>query len=207
MLKKLLLFGLPVAAIAILFTQIASADYYDCQGNIRPGYPNASQCRGLKTPPAPINDVQTQPNSSFSLTPTCNGVPCDIPQYRPERTTNPQTSINEAEELNPNNQDVPQSVNEPDKSEGFIKNIRKYCIRNYCYIIYEYCINGYCKETSKRILQDELDNNYSIQNNWNDRLNNYFYNNYYEGCRDDYRGKCIYRGTHYGRYHDNYWDF
>ena len=186
MLKKLLYLAVPIAALTIIGVQSVSADYYDCEGNIRPGSPGPSECHYFTRPPA-----ETHVNNEPSITPRCEGKDCYDYKYRP---------------------DLPN--NEPE-----IRNTRKYCVRDYCYFIYEICYsNGYCEQKAERIETDEYDEDHS-QNRyyWKDSLNNYVYNHFYfnfynkDDHRHDYCGyydrNCVYRGAHYGRYHNRYWDF
>lgn len=151
MIKKILLLSLPVVAIALLSFQIASADYYDCDGIRREG--------------------QARPN-------IYNGC---------------------------------WSTERPIEQDLDIRKLRKYCVRNYCYVIYEICEeNGRCVEESKRIKKDDYEEyEQSIKKTkWRDwtrqKTYQYFYDNYsYTKRNYDY----VYRGTRFGGYNDRYWDF
>lgn len=209
MIKKLLLLALPVAAIAVLSFQVASADYYDCQGNLREGSPGPSECRQLRdveessstntgvnttpTTPTTVTGINTLP----MVTQMCGDRPCSI--------VDTQTTT--------------------DDDDFDIRNVRKYCVREYCYLIYEVCrSNGQCKEYSKRVPREDYEDYNNNTNNdyddWRERLNNYTYNyiynryniyNFYNSDRFNdckfYENGCAYRGTYYGRYHNRYWDF
>jgi len=196
MLKKLLYLALPIAALAVIGLQTASADYYDCEGNIRPGTPGPSQCHYLTVPPSstPVQPEPVQPQLHVYK-----------PQLQPLTVVLPEPEEEEVDEVD-------------------IKNSRKYCVRDYCYLIYEVCYsNGYCEQKAERIDRDDYyDYDYDRGDNyrgnhWQDSLNNYVYNyfqyNFYNygnrGHDDcDYRDRdCVYRGTYYGRYHNRYWDF
>ena len=200
MLKKILLLALPVAALAVLSFQVTSADYYDCQGILREGRPGPSECRQLRTPP---ELEQTEPQDyNYSqpprLTRLCGNVPCDEPQRIDPAT--------------------PTERPDPDLD---IRKVRKYCVREYCYIIYEICdSSGHCTEEAKRVPREDFYDYERPQNDWRESLNNYTYNyiynnyntfnfynsDYFNDCRFYTRG-CVYRGTYYGRYHNRYWDF
>lgn len=223
MFKKLLLIGMPLAAIVIISAQTASADYYDCYGNIQPGSPGNSECHYYTdTPNHPHG--QTQTPGYVEMTPTCGGVPCDLSQTR---YPDPEPDY---QELIPDYDEVPPSLAEPDfgddyfdnhNADTYIKNVRKYCVRDWCYILYELCYeyNDYCVDKGERVPRDEYEGRYDREpdyyRNWRDRLNNYtynyfynnyYYNNYYDDCGYNNR-YCVYRGINYGRYHNRYWDF
>lgn len=193
MLKKILLLSVPIAALALLSFQVTNADYYDCQGIIREGRPGPSECRQLRRPPEP-EEVPPQLTPSLRLTQLCGNFPCNEPQNT------------EPYRIDPN-----PPIERPDEDLD-IRKVRKYCVREYCYIIYEICdSSGHCEEEAKRVKQDELDwdNNEDCErcSDWRDRLSyntyNYFYNNYNNYNYNNY----VYRGTHYGRYYNRYWDF
>jgi len=205
MLKKLLFLALPVAALAIALMPTASADYYDCQGNLRPGTPGPSQCHYLTAPPAAVPQVQ--------------------PVIEPVVVT-PRPYVFEPlqVELSPLTVEILQDDSDDDDNEGHVENTRKYCVRDYCYFIFEICYdNGYCEEKAERVDRDEYENYERPERerctSWGECLNNYTYNyvyntynNYYnynnhdDDCRYTSRG-CVYRGAHYGRYSNRYWDF
>ncbi|MBN1494196.1 hypothetical protein JW911_00480 [Candidatus Peregrinibacteria bacterium] len=101
-------------------------------------------------------------------------------------------------------------------SDKFIKNYRDYCAGDYCWVIYDECYdNTHCWEKKERYPRNEYDpdynagdNNYSRNrgNTWNYWVN-YVVNNYYMGwptCDSRYQ-KCVYRGFHFGSYHNGYW--
>lgn len=206
MLKKLLYFALPIAALTVIGMQTASADYYDCEGNVRPGTPGPSQCHYLTQPPSALPDQPEQ--TTPPVIESCPNGNCGIYQYTPQ--LQPFTLVvpqDEPEEIVPDEDEVTE-----------IRNSRKYCVRDYCYIIYEICYsNGYCEKKAERIGRDQMDQNDNDHGNnyyWGNQLNNYVYNyfyyNYYYGRNDDcdYRNRnCVYRGSHYGRYTNRYWDF
>lgn len=209
MLKRLLYLAIPVAALTIIGVQSVSADYYDCEGNIRPGSPGPSECHYLTQPPT-NRDVETEP----SVRPRCEGRECYNYNYRPNL---PDYNYNL---ILP--EDEPEEI-VPEDNEPEIRNTRKYCVRDYCYFIYEICYsNGYCEQKAERIEKNEYedfepdyDENHSHNRYyWKDSLNNYVYNyfyyNFYDRDDDDcgyYNRGCVYRGAHYGRYHNRYWDF
>jgi hypothetical protein len=204
MLNKLLYFALPIAALAVMGVQTASADYYDCEGNVRPGTPGPSQCHYLTKPPAEL-PVQPEPTTE-SITPCANGN-CGIYQFTPQF---PQYTI-----IVPDD-DEPEEIVPDDNEVTEIRNSRKYCVRDYCYIIYEICYsNGYCEKKAEKVDRNDMnddnhDNNYYWGNQLNNYVYNYFYNNYYFGRNDNCDSgtrNCVYRGSHYGRYTNRYWDF
>lgn len=193
MIKKILLLSLPIAALAILSFQVVSADYYDYQGIRREGQPGPSEWRQLRTPPE-IED-RYEYDRPPSLTRGCDEYNCNnvrtINPIRPiEVERYPQTNNNDEADLN-------------------IRKVRKYCVRDYCYIIYEICEeNGRCVEEAKRVKKENYEKKYEKKHDWRDwtRQNTYkyFYKNYYYPKQDfDY----VYRGTHYGRYYNRYWNF
>jgi len=189
MLKKLLFLSLPIAALVLLSFQIANADYYDCQGIRREGQPGPSECRNLRTVEETQSqyDVPREYDYPPRLTRMCGNVPCDQYQpYEPERIDpEPPTERYEEDDL-------------------YIRKVRKYCVRNYCYIIYEVCDSaGHCEEEAKRYKKDKKD-----WDDWRDWFKketyDYYYRHYYY---PKYRYDFVYRGSHYGRYHNRYWDF
>lgn len=227
MLKKLLFLTLPIAAIAVLTMQTASADYYDCYGNVRPGSPGPSECHYFTDPPAanqPQNVTPNQPyEPSITITPICSGNNCNNRPQEIQPTISPSiiiTPLCNERNCDPQPQEI---VPEPVDSSAYIRNTRKYCVRDYCYFIFEICYSdGHCEEKSERVRRDEYEhrevepvctdwrdclNNYTYNYYYNYYYNNYYYNNdYNDDCR--YRERnCVYRGTHYGRYHNGYWHF
>jgi len=97
-------------------------------------------------------------------------------------------------------------VNDPDNySKKYeVRNARKYCTRNYCYIVYDYC---YDLTHCERKVQKEARKDYQQEDNWMDMFEDY-YNRYKNNhCdHDQYgRSRCIYRGFHFGGYHNGYW--
>lgn len=217
MLKKLLFLTLPIAALAVISIQTASADYYDCQGNVRPGTPGPSQCHWFTDPPSADQPQDVTPDSSpsITITPICSGNNCG---NRPQEIT-PAPYVPYAP-YEPQPQEI---VPEPVDSSVHIRNTRKYCVRNYCYFIFEICYSdGHCEERSERVERDEYEdqNNYEhrevepVCRDWRGCLNNYtynyFYDRYYRPYNNDcrYRNRnCIYRGIHFGGYHNGYWHY
>ncbi len=175
MIKKILLLSLPIAALAFLSFQVASADYYDCEGIIREGNPGPSECRQLRKPPS--SEDHQEYDRRPSLTRECDYRGCiEVEQYHHN-----------------------------DEADLSIRKVRKYCVRDYCYIIYEICEeNGQCVEEAKRVKREEYEKKPDWQDWTRQNTYNYFYqNNYYTKINFD----SVYRGTHYGRYYNRYWSF
>lgn len=281
MLKKILFASTIVATIAITLTTgpLASADYYDCSGNLRPGEPGPSECHYFIQPaqrkpnrqrkPNILNPTKRKPNvlnpnerEPNVLNPNERNPNTVTPTRRnPERTSqdkvnvltpqaretvnvlkpNPREPVNVSrpqarETLNTsskNNLNVLEPARQRTEKTYKIRNTRKYCVKNYCYFIYDYCdssgncirkqkkyenpnYNPYEYETAENSNanpgnnQDEQKNAYN-NNILNNLVNNYINNHYYQYRSNNYCNSymkdCVYRGFHFGGYHNGYWRY
>ena len=103
--------------------------------------------------------------------------------------------------------------------EYYKKNVRDYCVRDVCYVLYDYCYDETHCEAKKDVEnRNEYDpqydptnpdysrNRYNTWNYWINYYVNNYTNNYYIGmpaCDSRYQ-KCVYRGYHFGGYHNGY---
>ena len=97
-------------------------------------------------------------------------------------------------------------VNDPDNySKKYeVRNARKYCIREYCYIIYDYCYDlSHCEQKIQKVHNDEYNDN------WRDFFEDYLdgYINRHRECNNYGTGRCIYRGFYFGGFHNGYWHY
>lgn len=220
MIKKLLLAGALTASLAILAlaAQPVSADYYDCNGNIRSGDPRPSECHYFLSPTRSSSSDRTRANivTDSSSTSSSDRTRADV--VTNTGSSSSRTRVNVITPIGRNYSDLEEArngadtiiVNDPDNySKKYeVRNARKYCMRDYCYIVYDYCYDlTHCEQKTQRIPRE----NYEYENNWRDKLedylNDYFQRNPYGQC-DPYRrdrGKCIYRGFHFGGFHNGYW--
>lgn len=96
------------------------------------------------------------------------------------------------------------------------KNVRDYCVRDVCYVLYDYCYDEiHCEAKKDVVPRNEYDPQYDAydpdytrnrNNTWNYWIN-YYVNNYFYGmpmCDSRYQ-RCVYRGYHFGGYHNGYW--
>ncbi|MBD3156308.1 hypothetical protein GF369_00615 [Candidatus Peregrinibacteria bacterium] len=91
-----------------------------------------------------------------------------------------------------------------------VRNARKYCIRNYCYIIYDYCYDlTHCEEKVYKMPREEG----QYEDNWRDKLEDYL-DSYFDRYRPErcnpygYSSRnCIYRGFYFGGFHNGYWHY
>lgn len=229
MLKKLLLSGAVTGLIAVaaIAAPSACANYYDCNGNMHYGTPEYGECHYLVTPPSRSQSRERTPNTLVpserqSEPETNRRDSVKVLEPQPRDTSYRETSRDSVNVLEPQRR-------EEQKSEGRyeIRNARKYCVRDYCYYVYDYCDElGNCVKKQKRYENpnynpyenDETDshedsydrgNTYDYSKTWNYWVNQYINNYYYQHSKPEYcypgSGRCIYRGFHFGGYHNGYW--
>lgn len=263
MLKKLLISGLSLSALAILAlgAQTASADYYDCYGGLHSGDPRPGECYLLPRPSEQQDDsngyndlVPDQPSDDGNgdygyntLAPSgyyyddssTDSYPSDQSDYgynvlEPSGYYYDDGSYDNGYDDSYN--DDSGSDNEwynPDAPPYYkkyeVRNARKYCVRDYCYILYDYCYDStHCEEKTRRVprehyeevieeeeeerppsLPDIYEPSRNTWNYWvNYYINNYFYGYPYGTNRpecDHRHERCVYRGFHFGGFHNGYW--
>jgi len=187
MTKKLLFAGFLTMTLATLalIAEPVSADYYDCNGNLKSGDPSPSECHYFLT---------HQRTTSSS-----------IGRNKVNIVTKIGKNYSDLEEAR-NSEDAI-IVDDPDtySKEYEVRNARKYCIRDYCYIVYDYCYDlTHCEQKVDRIPRDEYENSDDWKNMFEDYLNDYFKRNPNGNCGPQ-TGKCVYRGFYFGGSHNGYW--
>lgn len=233
MLKKLLIAGAVLGGITLLALSapFASADYYDCSGQFHYGDPGPSTCHYFIRP----NERTRVPNDRNVLEP--NEREPREPSVQPRE---PEINVLEPQPRDPYRPDVDQdrdvnvlvpqrrepsrtpSTTDRDEPRYEIRNTRRYCVRDLCYIVYDYCDDlGHCTEKVKTYdnpnyhedIHEDIDHGHGhtdkYSRTWNYWINNYVYNYFYgnrnrDNCYPD-RGRCIYRGFHFGGFHNGYW--
>lgn len=123
-------------------------------------------------------------------------------------------------EISRNYSDLEEARNHPDaiiehdpdnySKEYEVRNARKYCIRDYCYIIYDYCYDlTHCEEKVYKMPREEGRH----EDDWRDMLEEYL-DNYFDRYRPErcnpygYPSRnCIYRGFYFGGFHNGYWHY
>lgn len=236
MLKKLLFAGALTASLAVLalVAEPVSADYYDCNGNLRTGDPRPSECHYYLTPTPSSSstsdtsdsgrtrvDVTDDSNRTTTTTTTDSDrtrvdVTSDIgrdysyPTYTTDRTrvdVTEETGRNYTDdELNGNYSEGIVETDPDNYSKKYeIRNARKYCMRDYCYIIYDYCYDlTHCEEKVYKMPREE----YNYGNDWRDMFEDYYdryRDRYYRDDCDRYSSRCVYRGFYFGGFHNGYW--
>ncbi len=91
-----------------------------------------------------------------------------------------------------------------------VRNARKYCIRDYCYIIYDYCYDlTHCEEKVYKIPREQGRD----KDDWRDMLEEYL-DKYFDRHRPERCNPygypshdCIYRGFYFGGFHNGYWHY
>ncbi len=221
MVKKLLLAGSLTTALAVLalVAQPVSADYYDCNGNIRSGDPRPSECHYYITPPSNADrtraDVVTNSSSTSSydsdrtragvVTNSSSTSSYDSSRTRANVVTEIGRNYSDLEEAR--NRDDAVIVNDPDNySKKYeVRNARKYCMRDYCYIVYDYCYDlTHCEEKVYKMPRED----YGDRDDWRDMFGDYYNRSRNEdNCDQDRygRSRCVYRGFHFGGFHNGYW--
>lgn len=232
MLKKLLFAGILTTGLATLalVAQPVSADYYDCNGNIRSGDPRPSECHYYLVPSQTTTTTDSSRNRADIITDTSS---TSSSSYDSDRTRADvvteigSSSTSSVYETDRNRADIITEIgrdyydyerpstdsnailaDDPDdySKEYEVRNARKYCMRDYCYIIYDYCYDlTHCEEKVYKMPREQ----YQYGDNWRDMLedylNDYFGRNRYDDCDRYYRGRCIYRGFYFGGFHNGYW--
>lgn len=233
MIKKLLFAGALTASLAVLalVAEPVSADYYDCYGNIKSGDPAPSECHYYITPQRSATSdrdragIVTDSGSTSStsdrdraniVTPTGSGTSSS---YSPSTD---RTRADIVTEIGRNYSDLEDARNRADAvilndsedemdyySKPYeVRNARKYCIRDYCYIMYDYCYDlTHCEQKVQKMPRD----NYDDGKNWRDMFDNYLKDHYHRdrerNCNQygRYPGRCVYRGFHFGGFQNGYW--
>jgi len=116
---------------------------------------------------------------------------------------------------NDNSDNYPATDENDSYKDYYKKNVRDYCVRDVCYVLYDWCYDEiHCEAKKDVVARDEYDPQYdpydpnysrNRNNTWNYWIN-YYINNYYgmPACDSRYQ-KCVYRGYHFGGYHNGYW--
>lgn len=213
MTKKLIFAGTLTVALAtlVMIAETVSADYYDCNGNLKAGDPSPSECHYFLAPQRTTSSntsydrkraeiVTSTGSSSTSSTTTSTST---TGRSRANIITEIGRNYSELEEAR--NAEDAIIVNDPeDYSKKYEKrNARKYCVRDYCYIVYDYCYDlTHCEQKVDKIPRDEYGTNW--QDIFEDYWNDYFRRPPYENCRPQ-TGRCVYRGFYFGGFHNGYW--
>jgi len=218
-------FALSVLIAAITMPVLtAHADYLDCENRYHYGYPQQGECYYLMDP---TDRGGSTNNNNDDVT---TGSADDYFGNDNSGYNNDDVTTGSADDYFGNStldDNTGSATDSDDKySDTYIKNYRDYCAGDYCWAIYDECYDDiHCWEKKDRIPRDEYDPEYNPDDNVKDDNNgndydytrnrgntwnywyNYVVNNYYMGspsCDSRYEN-CVYRGYHFGSYHNGYW--
>ncbi len=205
MIKKLLFAGTLTVALATLtmVAETVSADYYDCNGNLKSGDPSPSECHYFLSPTRTSSTSTSSDRNRAGIVTSTTTTSTTVERNRANIVTEIGRNYSELEDAR--NAEDAIIVNDPDdySKEYEKRNARKYCVRDYCYIIYDYCYDlTHCEQKVDKIPRDEYESNW--QDAFEDYWNNYFRRPQYENCRPQ-TGRCVYRGFYFGGFHNGYW--
>ena len=223
--KKLLLYLISAAVLMPVLT--ASADYIGCDGEYYYGEPQFGECWRMDDPQNynpdhdngnTVNDLEASGNSGRTMDDTDNS---SDPWDNEVNDLESSGSASDWREQS-NKDDLAPETEEGDVyKETHVENLRDYCTSDTCWVIYDECYDSqHCLPKKESYPRSEYDPNYDKEGNnysrnrgntWNYwinyYLNNYYITNNYYGmpaCNSRYQ-KCVYRGYHFGGYHNGYW--
>jgi len=228
MTKKLIIAGALTLGLSVitLMAEPANANYYDCNEKLQAGTPHPSECHYYLAPPQRTSSTPTRQRrrtESSGVTPSSrrrNHVVVDSTPSSRHRahvaTDSSRHRVNVITKIGRNYSDLEEArnrndaivVNDPNNySKKYeVKNARRYCIRDYCYIVYDYCYDlSHCEEKVQRVPRSNYESDWRTQ--LQDYLDEYFKRRPQQPCNPygQNPGKCIYRGFHFGGYHNGYW--
>jgi hypothetical protein len=238
MIKKLFFAGTLTVSLTILalVAQPVSADYYDCNGVLQSGDPAPSECHYFLSPQRSSTSernragIVTDTGRSTSNTESdrsresdrtrANIIEDNYKTTRPTNNYNDRNRVSITSEIGRNYRDTEESRNRPDaiierdpdnySKKYEVRNARKYCVRDYCYIIYDYCYDlTHCEEKVYKIPREKGNR----EDDWRDMLEDYL-DTYFDRYRPEKCNpygypsrKCVYRGFYFGGFHNGYWHY
>ncbi|MCD6109252.1 hypothetical protein J7J83_00630 [bacterium] len=256
MTKKLIFAGALTTGLTILtlLAQTASADYYDCNGNVRSGNPRPSECHYYLTPSRSRNHVINTSSDSSTMNHRSrnhvintssdsstmnhrsrnhvintssdssntthrernhvvtdnsrNHVVTNSNRHRENIITGIGRNYSNIEKARNSRNAIIENDPGNYSKKYEVRNARKYCVRDYCYIVYDYCYDlSHCEEKVQRVPRDDYWHWNDWRNNLNKYLDEYLNKAGQEDCNryDPNQDRCIYRGFHFGGYHNGYW--